>query len=187
MQNDLILSEVSDQPDFDNIENEIMTYEGMEVKQIKMCAPGIYMGKLNIMSGDPGLAKTFLVLAYASKISQGQEIYVSPMIDPIKFDDPGNVLYINNEDGKEDTIVYSGKPVPAKPADQKIDAVKLLKEVLADGPIRYSDIEKRAVTVGLDMAILKSVKKEAGVASRQLPDKSAWEWYLQENNNDDVM
>jgi predicted ATP-dependent serine protease len=60
--------------------------------------PYIPLGKLTIVEGDPGIGKSYLTLAIAAAISNGEALYG---IDKIE---PDNVLLYTAEDGIADTI-----------------------------------------------------------------------------------
>lgn len=66
--------------------------------------PYIPIGKLTIITGDPGIGKSYLTLDWASRVSNGEPF---PFYDEnVNLDDisEANVIFQNGEDGIEDTI-----------------------------------------------------------------------------------
>ena len=77
---------------FDNIKEEKMNY---------LWYPYIPEGCLTLLSGDPGVGKSFISLALASIISRGEQF---PFDNNSTHLESSNVIVQNSEDGKETTI-----------------------------------------------------------------------------------
>lgn len=67
--------------------------------------PYIPTGKLTILEGDPGLGKTYLLLAIATALSLGTGLPASTGQIMGGLRDPSTTLYITAEDGYGDTLV----------------------------------------------------------------------------------
>src|ERR1700729_3916589 len=74
--------------------------------------PGrLALGKLAILEGDPGLGKSFLALDLCARLSTGR-----PWPDGSATPGPAAAVYLNAEDGAEDTLGPRLRPLGADPA-----------------------------------------------------------------------
>jgi uncharacterized protein YggU (UPF0235/DUF167 family) len=80
---------------------EVSTMADLEEQDIDWLWQGRFaVGKLSIVSGVPGLGKSYATISMAARISQGQPFPDTPdIVNPV-----GDVLLIGAEDGWEDTV-----------------------------------------------------------------------------------
>ena len=78
----------------------LFTVTNVQEQAIKWLWPGrIALGKLNMLAGDPGLGKSYIITDIAARVSTG-----AAWPDGEANENPGGVLLVNAEDGLADTI-----------------------------------------------------------------------------------
>ena len=87
-------------PDTDEVRVHITALQDVALEQIKPLWPKrIFLGKLAVMAGDPGLGKSYASLDIAARVSLG-----GPWPDGSGNAPKGNVLLLSAEDGLADTV-----------------------------------------------------------------------------------
>lgn len=82
------------------IQPKIVTFKDIEPRSVEWLWPyRIARGKMSILSGMPGLGKSFMTCDLAARVSTGQ-----PFPDGEQSREPGDVLILNAEDDPHDTI-----------------------------------------------------------------------------------
>jgi hypothetical protein len=63
-------------------------------------------------------------------------------------------------------------------AKELVDAMELLKEMLAGGPVRTSEVLSQARGQGFSERTLRRAKKKLGVVAKRSEHMGPWEWSL---------
>ena len=105
--------------------------------------PYIPLGKITIVQGDPGEGKTTLMLSIATVLSRG----IFPGTNEVK--EPFNVIYLNAEDGYNDTI----KPRLVK-YGANCEYIHTLTEEGDDEPLTLDDDRLGHAILGLNAKLL---------------------------------
>jgi hypothetical protein len=100
--------------------------------------PYLPLGKVTILEGDPGAMKTFLWIALAASVTRGWG-FLDQEGGPGADQEPGNVLFLNAEDGLADTL----RPrLDAADADvSRVFALTGWKDEGTDGLVTFADVE----------------------------------------------
>lgn len=78
----------------------LQTADSVNARPLSWLWPGrLAQGKLSILDGDPGLGKSLLALDLCARISTGRDFP-----DGGRATEIGNAIYLNAEDGAQDTI-----------------------------------------------------------------------------------
>jgi putative DNA primase/helicase len=91
---------LDEDPDAEEVRLHITPLQDVVSEQVKPLWPKrIFLGKLAVMAGDPGLGKSYTSLDIAARVSLG-----GPWPDASGYALRGNVLLVSAEDGVADTI-----------------------------------------------------------------------------------
>ena len=64
-----------------------------------LCPGRLALGKLSMLEGDPGSAKSYLALDLCARLSTGR-----PGPEEAPMPGPASAIYLNGEDGDDDTL-----------------------------------------------------------------------------------
>ncbi len=100
------------QPDECDRPAAFVPYGQIVSRNVDWLWPGhLALGKLAILEGDPGLGKSFLALDLCARLSTGQ-----PWPDGSATAGPATSVYLNAEDGADDTLAPRLRALGADPA-----------------------------------------------------------------------
>lgn len=127
------------------IQNQVVCLDDVIAETVSwLWYPYIALGKITLLEGDPGVGKSWLLLAIAIAVSLGRGLFG---IEPFE---PGNVLLFNSEDGLGDTIKHRLQNMGGD--HTKIFAYKLPTVFNAEGLKKFEEViaELRPTLVTID-------------------------------------
>lgn len=114
---------------------DLICLQDVEEEHVTFLAyPWLPRGKVTMLVGDPGIGKSWIVLALASAVSRGHGLF-----GQTEGMAPGNVLVLNTEDGLADTIKvrlsklgadHSRIFAPTKPITFDIDGIRKIERII---------------------------------------------------------
>jgi putative DNA primase/helicase len=134
-------------PRSNRAEMTVMTLSSIDRQPLKPLWPGkLWLGKLALMAGDPGLGKSLVTLDIAARITTGREWPASSERAPI-----GDVMLLSAEDDPADTL----RP-RLEAAGANLDRIHVITEI-TEADARTGECRRKSVRIGPHLPQLEEV------------------------------